>query len=419
MTETAETGLEGLYESIGPVLTLGLPFAAMAVNGDWQDWPSLPDLFPTSFPGVKTSRDSFLIDVDLDPLKKRVAEYFSSSKTTRHGPNEEGFIRYAYRPFDTRWLYWESNGGLLDRPRPDYKHHVFDGNLWLEARQREAREYFTRGTLCRHLADNFGNGLSNFFPTWLRDEGFRLGNEGAQRRSNLSPAAQLYLDRLGLGVEDLFHHVLAVLHNPAYREANAGALRMEWPRIPLPGWPDGDSLGAAAELSASAARGRELTHLLDPETPVPSVTVGELRPELAAIAVPTTVDGRNMTGGDFAVTAGWGHFGTGAAVMPGQGRAVERLCNADELAALGDAAATLGDSTFDVYLNSSAYWQNIPNAVWNYKLGGYQVLKKWLSYRASGVLDRPLLPEEVQHFTDTARRIGAILLVTVGPTQLL
>ena len=419
LTETAETGLEALYESIAPVLTLGLPFAAIAVNGDWQNWPSLPDLFPTSFPGVKTSRDSFLIDVDLDPLKKRVAEYFSSSKTTRHGPNEEGFIRYAYRPFDTRWLYWESNDGLLDRPRPDYKQHVFDGNLWLEARQREAREYFTRGTLCRHLADNFGNGLSNFFPTWLRDEGFRLGNEGAQRRPNLSPAAQRYLDRLELGVEDLFHHVLAVLHDPAYREANAGALRMEWPRIPLPGWPDGDSPGAAAELSASAARGREVARLLDPETPVPGVTVGDLRPELAAIAVPATTAGRNMAGDDFALTAGWGHFGTGAAVMPGQGRTVERLCNADERAALGDAAANLGDSTFDVYLNTSAYWQNIPNAVWNYKLGGYQVLKKWLSYRESGVLDRPLLPEEVQHFTDTARRIGAILLVTVGPTQLL
>ena len=49
--------------------------------------------------------------------------------------------------------------------------------------------------------------------------------------------------------------------------------------------------------------------------------------------------------------------------------------------------------------------------VWNYKLGGYQVLKKWLSYRESKVLGRKLLPEEVQHFTDTARRIAAILTV--------
>ena len=69
----------------------------------------------------------------------------------------------------------------------------------------------------------------------------------------------------------------------------------------------------------------------------------------------------------------------------------------------------LGDSTVDVHLNDNSYWRNIPVNVWNYKLGGYQVLKKWLSYRESRVLGRPLLPEEVQHFTDTARRIAAIL----------
>ena len=34
--------------------------------------------------------------------------------------------------------------------------------------------------------------------------------------------------------------VLALLHDPVYREANAEALRMEWPRIPLPDWPDDD-----------------------------------------------------------------------------------------------------------------------------------------------------------------------------------
>ena len=79
-------------------------------------------------------------------------------------------------------------------------------------------------------------------------------------------------------MEDLFHHVLAVLHDPAYREANAGALRMEWPRIPLPGWPDGDQQGAAEDLAASAARGRELAALLDSDTPVPGVTTGALRP---------------------------------------------------------------------------------------------------------------------------------------------
>ena len=317
-----------------------------------------------------------------------------------------------YRPFDTRWLYWEAGHGLLGRPVPDYKPHVFEGNLWLGANKREIDQDFSHGTLIRHLGDwKLGNWGIHFFPAWLREEGLSLDGGGEQRRPNLSDAAQRYLDRLGLGlgVEDLFHHVLAVLHNPSYREANAGALRMEWPRIPLPGWPDGDAPGAEEELASSAARGRELAALLDSETPVPGVTTGALRPEMAAIAVPSTTDGGNMAGDDFSVTASWGHFGQGEAVMPGQGRAVERQYTAEERAALGESAHTLGKTTFDIHLNDRAYWRNVPSAVWSYKLGGYQVLKKWLSYRERGVLGRPLRPEEVQHFTDTARRIAAIL----------
>ena len=225
----------------------------------------------------------------------------------------------------------------------------------------------------------------------------------------MSAAAHRYLDRLGLGVEDLFHHVLAVLHDPDYREANGGALRMEWPRIPLPGWPNGEASGAAEALARSAARGREFAALLDPDTPVPGVTQAPLRPAIAAIAVPATVGGHNMAGDDFALTAGWGHYGAGDAVMPGQGRAVERPHTPEEREALGETLPALGNTTLDIYLNPNAFWRNIPAAVWRYKLGGYQVLKKWLSYRERTVLARPLHPEEVRHFTDTARRIATLL----------
>ena len=386
---------------------------------------------------MKTSRDGFLVDVDLDRLKRRVADYFDAGlgheqiarrypgvmKSTarfdaravrdallkRGGPTEDGFVRYSYRPFDTRWLYWEGDTKLLDEKRADYKPHVFEGNLWLESRERESKEDFSRGMVSRVLADNFGNGLSSFFPAWLRDDGFAINEAAAQHRPNLSLMAQCYLDRLGLGVEDLLHHVVATLHDPAYRAANAGALRIEWPRIPLPGWPDGDVEGAAAELAASATRGRELAALLDSDTGVAGVTTGALRPELASIAVPATTDGGNMAGSDFAVIAGWGHFGTGDAVMPGQGRVVERDYGVAERAALGNATSMLGETTFDVYLNERAYWRNVPAAVWDYQLGGYQVLKKWLSYREHKVIGRPLRPEEVQHFTNMARRIAAIL----------
>ena len=437
LVATSGSQPQDLYAGVAPLLSLGLPFADLAVSDGWQDWPALPDLFPTSFPGVKTSRDGFLVDVDLDRLKQRVSDYFNTDlsheeitrrypgvmKSTsrfnaravrdallkRGDPAEDGFVRYAYRPFDTRWLYWEADTKLLDEKRADYKKEIFEGNLWLEVRGKESRPEFSRGTLCRHLADNFGNGLSSFMPLWLVDEGLGISAGGTQHRPNLSLSAQHYLHSMGAGVEDLFHHVTATLHDPAYRTANAGALRMEWPRIPLPGWPDGVSTVAADALAESAARGRQLAALLDSDTPVAGVTTGSLRPELAAIAVPMTTDGGNMAGDDFVVSAGWGHLGTGDAIMPGQGKVIARGYTANEQAALGDASSMLGETTFDIYLNGRASWRNVPSAVWNYHLGGYQVLKKWLSYRENRILGRPLSPEEVQHFTDTVRRIGAIM----------
>ena len=224
-------------------------------------------------------------------------------------------------------------------------------------------------------------------PVWLGDDGLEIDRSRLQGCPNLSGAAQSYLERLGASVEDLFHHILAVLHDPTYNQVNADALRAEGPRIPLSGWPDGGE-EAAETLASSAARGRELARLLDPEAPVPGVTQGALRPDIATIAVPATTDGRNMTGDDFALTAGWGHYGTGDAVMPGQGQIVERAYTPDEKAAMGDNIPTLGETTFDVYLNGRTFWRNVPAAVWRYKLGGYQVLKKWLSYRERDILDR-------------------------------
>ena len=41
-------------KGIEPVLPLGLPFVRTAVSADWFDCPTLPDLFPASFPGVQT-----------------------------------------------------------------------------------------------------------------------------------------------------------------------------------------------------------------------------------------------------------------------------------------------------------------------------------------------------------------------------
>ena len=334
------------------------------MSDGWHDWPALPDLFPVAFSGVKTARDAFLVDIDLERLRERISDYFNTDKrheevsdrypvamrptpgfdpcsvretlTARGGPAESSFIRYAYRPFNDRWLYWEAETKLLDRKRADYIPHLFEGNLWLSSSRRirkgetEPQTAITRHIASYHLLER----VANWFPAWLRENGLSIDGDGA-RRPNLSPAARTYVHNLGMDVEYLFHHVLAVLHDPAYREANAGGLRMGWPRIPLPGWPDGLGSGARDQLASSAEHGRDLAALLDADTPVPGVTVGPIRTELAIIAVPSTSRGGYMTGEDFVLSAGWGHFGQARAIMPGTGRPVERTYTTHERDLLG------------------------------------------------------------------------------------
>jgi hypothetical protein len=54
----------------------------------------------------------------------------------------------------------------------------------------------------------------------------------------------------------------------------------------------------------------------------------------------------------------------------------------------------------------------VPTSVWEYRIGGYQVVKKWLSYRQQDLLGRPLTVEESRHVTNIIRRLSVIVLLT-------
>ena len=253
-------------------------------------------------------------------------------------------------------------------------------------------------------------------------------------RLNISDPLLAYLTRIGIVADapDVFYHTLAILHAPDYRKENSGALRQDWPRIPLP-----DTKEA---LLASAALGKQIVALLDTETPF-DVAAGLSRhpesgdvksplheppggtPALQRIAAFTLPRGTQLKEAEhFAVTAGWGHAGKGGITMPGKGKIAERDYTAQERASVaaglsrhpesGDVKSPLlGARTCDVYLNDVAYWSNIPIRVWEYTIGGYQVIKKWLSYREEKLLGRSLSKEEVRYVQEMARRIAAIIML--------
>jgi hypothetical protein len=274
------------------------------------------------------------------------------------------------------------------------------------------------------------------FPVLLHQNRTRRNNNPGQNhlfeeavtyeitQANLSPAARKYLAALGFADPDadaetaglIWWHALAMGYAPAYLTENTDGIRQDWPRVPLP--------ENAEALENSARLGREIAALLDPENPVPGVTAGTLRPEIKTIAVIAKVGGGALDpdAGELALTAKWGYAGKDGVTMPGKGKAVKRDYTPGERSAIREGAAALGltfeqalahlgESTFDIYLNDAAYWSNIPEKVWNYYIGGYQVIKKWLSYREKKLLGRPLTPDEAREVMNMARRLAAIVLM--------
>ena len=426
------------YQPLNPPVEIGLPFQPAQVNAEYLTWPLLPDLLPTAFPGIQTGRDEVLVDIDRERLIERMQHYFdphiSHAEMARIAPRfmesgarfnptvtrdtllKRGFlpqnvVRYCYRPFDVRWLYWEPETKLLDEKRSDYFPHVFEGNSWLAAVQQNRKDFDPPLVMTLHATRHIIERGANLFPLSLRTSSQMKLNPapdlcdlGDGRRLNLSDAAVAYLSHIGsmADAEALFYHSIAILHAPAYRVENAGALRQDWPRIPLPVRRD--------LLLASAELGQQIAALLNSELPVAGVTSGALREELKTIGILSVIGGGpiNLAAGDLDVTAGWGFGGRGGITMPGKGKVTERAITAnEENPALGLGA---GATTYDIRLNERVYWRNIPPCVWEYTIGGYQVIKKWLSYRERVLLGRGLSPDEARAVTHIARRIAAILL---------
>jgi hypothetical protein len=112
-----------------------------------------------------------------------------------------------------------------------------------------------------------------------------------------------------------------------------------------------------------------------------------------------------------------------AGALPERGTVAREYTPAEQDALAAGAAALgldldqalnlLGEATYDVHLNDLAFWRNVPAGVWDYTIGGYQVIKKWLSYRERPLLERDLKLDEVLAVTAMVRRIAALLLL--GP----
>lgn len=335
---------------------------------------------------------------------------------------------YHFKPMDVRWAYLDADlQPLFSRPGPD---------LLKTSRIPENSYFITRDT-----ADKSPEGPPAYFSTTICDYDSISGHarhfpilissaqeSGSQTKlteeaeevvlPNLSQSILKYLDKIGIATKSrdsmslIWWHALAICFSSSFLDENAEGIREGWPHIPIP--------LKKSDLLASADLGKEVAGLLDMTQSVQGVSSTLPRSDLSKIAVISKVGGGNLdsTKGELEVRAGWGHGND--VVMPGRGKFIQRSFTKEEEEALSgklsgvrknELIERVGPVTYDVYLNDIAFWRNVPEGVWNYIIGGYQVFKKWLSYQEYEVLGRSITADEARQGSNICRRITALLLL--------
>jgi hypothetical protein len=443
-----------------------LSFYPLHVAPEYYEWPQLTELCEEPpINGLMEKRGGALIDIDKEPLEKRMRWYFDANKgwediknldtgltknAARYDPQKtrkkvikkEHFnlgrlLPYIIRPFDLRWCYFSEVRPLWNEPRPQLWAQYWDGNSFLLSRVKGEKTpegppfYFGN-----HIFDDHSLSVdASAFPVYLRSTDTRNGDFGKKEQDlpwnspkikpNLSTMAIRYLLEIGFSCKRqdtqeanrIWMHILAIGYSRIYLQDNSDGIKINWPHIPLP--------NKRGLLESSASIGHKLTLLLEPTSDASSVMSG------ATPLLKTLGNIRHLgegpldpDKGHLSITAGWGHAGQNNVTMPGRGDARERDYEPEELEAISaiakelnitdeQALKLLGRTTYDIHLNEVVCWKNVPSGVWDYYIGGYQVIKKWLSYREKKLLGRDLKPEEARYITDVVRRLATIILM--GP----
>ena len=351
------------WQKIAPIQPLFLfrPWDG-ALASKYDEFWSVRDIFAPvgdPAPGIVTTHDQFAISFSkeeaIDKVERLVAtsnetearrlfrlcsqsqwNYQEAKKKLKGGDWRNKVVPILYRPFDMRWTVWDSQVAVHRRER--VMTHLLAENVALITSRQTKGETFKHVQVTDKIAEVIcmsGKTSNNGFLFPLY-----LYDLGGEQTENLAHDFRTYLDRLydhPYTPEEILGYIYAVLHAPAYRARYAEFLRIDFPRIPFP--------EQASDFESLSALGWELmqAHLL---REVPAQGLGSYQ-------------GR----------------GNNEVVKPRHAEAEEAL-----------------------YINETQYFAPVPAQVWNFHIGGYQVLAKYLKDRKGRVLTL----DEINNVEDVA-----------------
>jgi len=312
---------------------------------------SVADLFKTNTVGIVTSRDAFVIDSNKNVLTNRIDDFvnlepgeaeikyslkenkkWKIADTQQHSYSLTNVVPISYRPFDNRYIYYHDD--FIERSRKKVMRHLLqEVNLGLNiARQVKA------GSTWQHTLVSSGLVESSYVSNKTSEIGtlcpLYLYAEDGDKVSNLDKDIVCSLNTIvgETTPEDVLDYVYAVLHSPEYRTKYVEFLKSDFPRVPYP--TDKETFWQLVPLGT---RLRELHLLTHPDIRQAITTFPEAGDD--TVTKPAYKDGR-------------------------------------------------------VHINDTQYWDGVPEAVWNFYVGGYQPAQKYLKDRK----DKKLTSDEFANY---------------------
>jgi predicted helicase len=351
-----------------------------SLREEYETWWSVPVAMPFYNSGLQTKRDELTIHHRREDLERVLSDFRSHDtewlrRKYELGPDGRDWtvalakkdvrgqgkvIQLQYRPFDFRFTYFTGNSkGFLAYPRRDVSERILAGSVALVTMRQiagvpdECEVFVTRVPMTdRSLASTLGTPY--LFPLMS----MRQGEDPQQPKSlpleadgEMHNFSEQFLAamraRLGNGTQPhpmtILNYMYGIFHSPSYRSRYSEFLKIAFPRFPLP-----SSLALFGDL---ARLGGELVtlHLMESTKIDNFITayIGPLRPEVKRVS--------------------WSHDTVWL-----------------------DATATSGRSA----MPGTIGFRGVPEAVWNFRVGGYKVCERWLKDRK----DRTLSKHDIAHY---------------------
>ena len=373
-----------------------------AEAGAYYGWPAINEVMDVNVTGIVTARDGFVIDLEPSALLDRIETFLDNRLSdnevkkrlglkenyawrvaaarrelraaTKRKRLEDFVTKILYRPFDERFIFWHPS--VVWRPRTEAMPHLLAGeNVGLIfMRQVAMGNEYTHFGASRHPVDNrafYSNkGIMSFgplylypgvgkvdgslFSRWAKGKNGRTPNLDSGFVEQIAAAIELRFVsdgrgdlREAFGAEDVFAYIYTVFHSPGYRGHYEAQLKLDFPRVPLPGGVD------LFRKLAEAGHDLLALHLIE------SPKLGKL--------ITTYTGPRNPEVG----RVGW----------------------SDGTVWL-DAGKTNAREGHRATKPSTIGFQGVPEEVWDFQIGGYQVCHKWLKDRKG----RTLSNEDIGHY---------------------